>query len=112
MDFSVPLRGQFRYLSQLLRINQQLSGCSGNLTIPHQCVVIIIIILNEFVKGKMVKVKEQIERWMPRVSGQGMTLEIDGGGRSSVFYPDGKRTQAMVDFDAQLALGRLYYCFV
>ncbi|WP_392887837.1 hypothetical protein [Eubacterium limosum] len=56
----------------------------------------------------MVKVKEQIERWMPRVSGQGMTLEIDGGRRSSVFYPDGKRTQAMVDFDAQLALGRLY----
>ena len=59
MDFRVPLRGQFRYLSQLLRINQQLSGCSGDLTIPHQCVVIIIIILKEFVKEKIVKVKEQ-----------------------------------------------------
>lgn len=58
-DFSVPLRGQFRRLSQLLRINQQLSGCSGNPTTPHQGVVIIIIILNEFVKGKIVKVEEQ-----------------------------------------------------
>lgn len=58
-DFSVPLRGQFRRLSQLLRINQQLSGCSGNPTTPHQGVVIIIIILNEFVKGKIIKVEEQ-----------------------------------------------------
>lgn len=58
-DFSVPLRGQFRRLSQLLRINQQLSGCSGNPTTPHQGVVIIIIILNEFVKGKIMKVEEQ-----------------------------------------------------
>ncbi len=73
-DFSVPLRGQFRRLSQLLRINQQLSGCSGNPTTPHnqqlsgcsgnpttphQGVVIIIIILNEFVKVKIMKVEEQ-----------------------------------------------------
>ena len=54
--------------------------------------MIIIIILNEFVKGKIMKVEKEIEMQAPWVSGRGMTLEIDGKGRSSVFYPDRKRT--------------------